>query len=179
MLSYGTYRHTMAWEDVKESLRTLDGRIVQSMERWGLPALRVASGIIFVWFGILKPLGLSPAAELVGRTVYWWTPEIIVPLLGWWEVAIGATFLVPRLTRVAIFLLMLQMPGTFLPLVLLPEACFTQFPWGLTLEGQYIVKNLIIIGAALVIGSTVETRRRLRTGAINTVQVAPDRRGAS
>ena len=47
------------------------------------------------------------------------------------------------------------MPGTFLPLVLFPEVCFTNFPFGLTLEGQYIVKNLIIISAALVVGSTV------------------------
>jgi uncharacterized membrane protein YkgB len=47
------------------------------------------------------------------------------------------------------------MPGTFLPLILLPEVCFTSFPFGLTLEGQYIVKNLIIISAALVVGSTV------------------------
>tara|TARA_Y100001970_G_scaffold119565_1_gene148325 strand:+ start:335 stop:508 length:174 start_codon:yes stop_codon:yes gene_type:complete len=47
------------------------------------------------------------------------------------------------------------MPGTFLPLVLLPEICFTNFPFGLTLEGQYIIKNLIIISAGLVIGGTV------------------------
>ena len=59
------------------------------------------------------------------------------------------------LIRVSIFLLFLQMPGTFLPLILLPEVCFTSFPFGLTLEGQYIVKNLIIISAALVVGSTV------------------------
>jgi hypothetical protein len=52
------------------------------------------------------------------------------------------------------------MPGTFLPLVLLPEVCFTLAPFGLTLEGQYIVKNLVIIGAALVIGSTVEVKRQ-------------------
>jgi hypothetical protein len=90
----------------------------------------------------------------------------VVPALGWWEVAIGVTFLIPRLTRVAIFLLTLQMPGTFLPLALLPEVCFTVFPWGLTLEGQYIVKNLIIIGAAMAIGSTIETKRRLRTRSI-------------
>ena len=55
----------------------------------------------------------------------------------------------------SILLLFIQMPGTFLPLILLPEVCFTSFPFGLTLEGQYIVKNLIIISAALVVGSTV------------------------
>jgi uncharacterized membrane protein YkgB len=52
------------------------------------------------------------------------------------------------------------MPGTFLPLILLPEACFTDFPFGLTLEGQYIVKNLVIISAALVVGGTVRDRPR-------------------
>ena len=50
------------------------------------------------------------------------------------------------------------MPGTFLPLVLFPEICFTNFPFGLTLEGQYIIKNLIIISAALVVGSTVRDK---------------------
>jgi hypothetical protein len=54
---------------------------------------------------------------------------------------------------VGLFLLAVQMPGTFLPLVLLPEVCFTTFPFDLTLEGQYIVKNLVLIGAGLVVGS--------------------------
>ena len=62
------------------------------------------------------------------------------------------------LIRVSIFLLFIQMPGTFLPLILLPEVCFSNFPFGLTLEGQYIIKNLIIISAALVVGSTVRKK---------------------
>ena len=151
--------------------RALDDTIVELMGRIGMPFLRIGIGVIFIWFGVLKPLGLSPAAELLANTVYWWTPEIVVPAIGWWEVAIGITFLIPQLTRVAIFLLAVQMPGTFLPLVLLPEVCFTVIPWGLTLEGQYIVKNLVIIGAALVIGSTIETKRRLKTQAIPVVKV--------
>lgn len=154
---------------LRQQFHDLDNRVVEIMGRIGLPFLRVGIGLIFIWFGLLKPLGLSPAADLLAKTVYWWTPEVVVPALGWWEVAIGVTFLIPQLTRMAIFLLAVQMPGTFLPLVLLPEVCFTVFPWGLTLEGQYIVKNLVIIGAALVIGSTVETRRRLRTQSIPVV----------
>ena len=79
----------------------------------------------------------------------------VVPILGIWEVVIGITMIIKPLIRVSIILLFIQMPGTFLPLVLFPEVCFTSFPFGLTLEGQYIVKNLIIISAALVVGSTV------------------------
>lgn len=137
-----------------------DARLVSLMDRIGIPFLRFAIGVVFIWFGALKTIGeLSPAYDLVAATVYWLTPEIIVPLLGLWEVAIGLCFLFTPLTRVAILLLALQMPGTFLPLILLPEVCFTIFPFGLTIEGQYIVKNLVIIGSALVIGSTVQARR--------------------
>lgn len=127
------------------------------MEKAGMPFLRLAIGVVFIWFGALKTVGdLSPAYDLVAKTVYWLTPEIIVPLLGLWEVAIGIAFIFTPLTRAAILLLALQMPGTFLPLILLPEVCFNVFPFGLTLEGQYIVKNLVIIGSALVIGSRVQ-----------------------
>tara|TARA_B100000614_G_scaffold46674_1_gene39731 strand:- start:754 stop:1134 length:381 start_codon:yes stop_codon:yes gene_type:complete len=112
--------------------------------------------MIFIWFGLLKPLGISPAQELVENTVYWFDDKAtFVNFLGWWEVVIGFTMCVRPLIRISIFLLFLQIPGTFLPLVLLPEVCFTDFPYGLTLEGQYIVKNLIIISSALVIGGTV------------------------
>tara|TARA_B100000035_G_C20907674_1_gene512410 strand:- start:318 stop:698 length:381 start_codon:yes stop_codon:yes gene_type:complete len=112
--------------------------------------------MVFIWFGLLKPLGISPAQELVENTVYWFDDKAtFVNFLGWWEVVIGFTMCVRPLIRISIFLLFLQIPGTFLPLVLLPEVCFTDFPYGLTLEGQYIVKNLIIISSALVIGGTV------------------------
>ena len=135
------------------------------MDIIGVPFLRFGIGVVFLWFGLLKVFDLSPAAELLAATVYWWTPEVIVPAIGVWEALIGLFFLIPRLTRVAIFLLAGQMPGTFLPLVLLPEVCWSEFPFALTLEGQYIVKNLVIIGAALVIGSRVralELSRRRR-----------------
>lgn len=140
---------------MNKSFDRLDRRIAGFMDKYGRFLLRLSLGIVFIWFGALKFLGMSPAAELVKRTVYWLDPGIFVPLLGWWEVAIGVCLLIKPLIRVAILLLFLQMPGTMLPLILLPDVCFTQFPIGLTLEGQYIIKNLILISAGLVIGGTV------------------------
>ena len=134
----------------------LDIFISEYMSTYGILLLRYSLAMIFIWFGLLKPLGISPAQELVENTVYWFDDKAaFVNLLGWWEVVIGFTMCVRPLIRISIFLLFLQIPGTFLPLVLLPEVCFTDFPYGLTLEGQYIVKNLIIISSALVIGGTV------------------------
>ncbi len=133
----------------------IDQAIAGWMDRYGKRFLRLSLAVIFIWFGALKPFGLSPAQELIEHTVYWLPPEIVVPILGWWEVAIGVCLLFRPLIRVGILLLALQMPGTMLPLILLPEVCFTSFPFGLTLEGQYIIKNLILISAALVVGGTV------------------------
>ena len=137
----------------------LDIFITKFMSKWGITFLRYSLGLIYIWFGILKPFGLSPAQELIENTVYWFdNPKTFVPILGWWEVVIGLTMCIKPLIRVSIFLLFIQMPGTFLPLILLPEVCFNNFPFGLTLEGQYIIKNLIIISAALVVGSTVRNK---------------------
>ena len=137
----------------------LDIFITKFMSKWGITFLRYSLGVIYIWFGILKPFGLSPAQELVENTVYWFdNPKTFVPILGWWEVVIGLTMCIKPLIRVSIFLLFIQMPGTFLPLILLPEICFNNFAFGLTLEGQYIIKNLIIISAALVVGSTVRNK---------------------
>ena len=139
-----------------KSFDDLDIFVTEFMSKWGVTLLRYSLGIIYIWFGALKPMGLSPAQELVENTVYWFeNPKTFVPILGIWEVVIGITMIIKTLIRISIILLFIQMPGTFLPLVLFPEVCFTNFPFGLTLEGQYIVKNLIIISAALVVGSTV------------------------
>ncbi len=135
-----------------------DRRMASWMGYYGHRLLRYSLAIIFIWFGLLKPLGMSPAADLVANTVYWLPPDVFVPILGWWEVAIGVGLLFRPLVRMALFLLFLQLPGTALPLLLLPDVCFSKFPIGLTLEGQYIIKNLTIISAAILIGGTVRLR---------------------
>jgi hypothetical protein len=79
-------------------------------------------------------------------------------VLGLWEMAIGLCFLYQPLLHLALLLLFLHMPGTFLPIVLLPGEVFQVFPFVLTLEGQYIVKNLVLIAAAIVIGGKIRHR---------------------
>ena len=133
---------------MKFNLTTIDRGISTFMSRWGMVAVRVSLGIIFVWFGALKPFGLSPAEPLVKATVRWlplFGPDSWVVIIGWWEVAIGVLFLLPGTIRVAIALLFLQMVGTFMPLVFLPEVTFQagRVPYAPTMEGQYIIKNLL------------------------------------
>ena len=145
---------------MKFNMNEMDEQITGFMRQWGLVAVRAAFGIIFIWFGILKPLGLSAAEPLVKATVQWmpfFQPEGWVALIGWWEVAIGIAFLFRKTLRIAIALLFLQMIGTFMPLVLLPSVTFQagHLPYAPTMEGQYIIKNLLIIAAAFVVGGTV------------------------
>jgi uncharacterized membrane protein YphA (DoxX/SURF4 family) len=137
----------------------MDRLISEQMWRFGVPVLRFGLAVVFIWFGALKLTGTSPAMELVTRTVYWFNPAIFIPILACWEIAIGVCLAIPPLTRIGIFLLAFQMPGTFLPLILLPKVCYNGAPWNLTIEGQYIVKNLVIIGAALVLGGLVRGHR--------------------
>lgn len=142
----------------RDRVDELDVAISRQMDRVGPPVLRIALAVVFIWFGGLKILGDSPATELVAATVVFISPGVFVPLLGIWEVLIGICFLYRPLIRVGIFLLFLQLPGTFLPIVFLPEVVFYSIPHVLTVEGQYIIKNLVIIGAALVVGGTVRQR---------------------
>ena len=141
---------------MQEIIEKTDLRIVRWMNQWSTPAIRISFGIIFIWFGILKPFGLSSAEEMLKATVAWMpvgTPELWLSIIGWWEVAIGVALLIPRTTKIGSALLFLQMFGTFMPLFLLPDITFQDGNiFTPTLEGQYIIKNVMIISAALVLG---------------------------
>lgn len=149
------------------NLTALDLRIAGFMASHGARALRYSLAVIFIWFGVLKPFGVSPAEGLVLQTVSWMPllePEAWLAIIGWWEVAIGVCFLYRPAIRIAIALLALQMVGTFMPLVMLPGVTFQEgrVPYAPTMEGQYIIKNLLIISAGMVVGGTVR-HRPLRT----------------
>jgi len=142
-------------------LEPIDIRITAWMARHGITLTRIALGVVFLWFGIIKFVpSWSPAADLATRTIERLTlgtvsPAWSLPLLAAWESLIGIGLLTGRYLRATLFLLFAQMPGTLTPLVLFPQETFRAFPYAPTLEGQYIIKNLVLVSAAIVIGATV------------------------
>ncbi len=145
---------------VEKYFKKIDQSITRWMARTGLIFLRVGLGVIFFWFGVLKFFpGLSPAENLVRNTIYFFDPDIFIPVLAAWEALIGFGLITGKFMRLTLLLLFLQMPGTALPLLILPDVVWNVFPYGLTIEGQYIVKNLVLIGAGLVLGGTVRGGR--------------------
>jgi uncharacterized membrane protein YkgB len=141
-------------------LDRFDRRIVDVLARWSIPALRVALGIVFVWFGALKIARVSPVSDLVASTVYWVDPDWFVPALGVVEVLIGAGLILGRGLRVVLLVFLVQMVGTFLVLVIRPDVAFKEGnPLLLTTEGEFVVKNLVLLTAGLVVGSTVRGKR--------------------
>jgi uncharacterized membrane protein YphA (DoxX/SURF4 family) len=147
--------------DLGSWVREMDVRITRVMALRGVGLLRVSLGVVFLWFGALKFFpGLSPAQDLVARTITGLTfgtvpPRVALPVLAAWECAIGVGLLSGLLLRATLLLLFAQMLGTVTPLFLFPSETFTVFPFAPTLEGQYIIKNLVLVTAAIVIGSTV------------------------
>lgn len=141
--------------------RPLDIQLTSWMSKHGIRALRISLGIVFFWFGSLKFIpGLSPAQDLATRTMeilsFGLIPlNISIVLLAFWECLIGIGLLFGIFIRATLLLLFVQMLGTITPIFLFPQEVFTQSPYAPTLEGQYIIKNLVIISAGLVIGATV------------------------
>ena len=134
----------------------VDRAVIPFLRRVAVPVLRISLGVVFVWFGMLKIFEVSPVAGLVARTVYWVAPDVIVPVLGVFEVAVGVLLLLGRALRLTLLLFVMQMLGTFLTFFILPEVTFRDGnPFLLTVEGEFVVKNLVLISAAMVVGTTV------------------------
>lgn len=141
----------------------LDHKIIHFLRKAFLPTARISLAIVFIWFGMLKVLGLSPASGLVhdlfSATIPWMSFTTFYFLFAWFEVIIGVLFLFPRATRVVIPLLLIHMITTFMPLIFLPGESWSGF-MVLTLPGQYIVKNLVIIAVALGIAAELDPLKR-------------------
>ena len=149
----------------QDIIKNYDGPITEWMARWSMPFLRVSVGIVFLWFGILKFFpGLSPAQDLAIRTIDILTfgilgDSLIIYTLAIWETLIGIGLVFKIYLRETLALLFLQMIGTITPIFFFPGEVFTQIPYGLTLEGQYIIKNMVVISAGIALGATVRGGR--------------------
>ncbi len=135
---------------------SLDSATIRFLHKIADPLSRLAIFAVYFWFGLLKVLGVSPASELVrelfGRTIHFMPFGAFYMFFAWFEIAIGILFIFPRLTRLALPLLLIHMVTTVLPLFFLPAVSWQSFLVP-TLEGQYIIKNLAIIACAINIAS--------------------------
>jgi putative oxidoreductase len=130
----------------------INGPVRRFLHRWSIATLRVALGLVFLWFGALKVLGGSPAEELVKETYSFLPFHPFFLLLGLWEVAIGCGMISSRGLRLTLVLLCLHLAGTFGALLLAPRLFFLGGnPLWLTMEGEFLVKNLVLMAAGLVI----------------------------
>jgi uncharacterized membrane protein YphA (DoxX/SURF4 family) len=151
----------MNMERAVQLFKTVDVKLTRWMARYSVIILRVGLGIVFLWFGVLKFFpDLSPAEELATRTIETLTfgivqPQLALPMLATLETLIGLGLIAGKFLRITLLLLLFQMIGTVTPLFLFPAETFTQFPYAPTLEGQYIIKNIVLVAAGLVIGATV------------------------
>lgn len=138
------------------SLESFDLRAIAFFRRISIPFSRFAIFVVFFWFGILKVIGLSPASGVVENLFNQVIPFMAFPtfliLFGLFECLIGILFLIRGAERVVIPLLFIHMVTTFGPLVFLPSETWQAFLVP-TLEGQYIIKNLVIVAAAMGIAS--------------------------
>jgi uncharacterized membrane protein YkgB len=133
--------------------KTLDKIFIQEMHKWAIPLLRIAVGVIYVWFGGLKVIGLSPVAALVESTFGWVPVPYFFEILGLWEVVIGVLLLGKVNLRFTLGLLWLHMLGVMLSPFFNPGLFFVDGnPLILTTEGQYVIKNFILIAAGLAVG---------------------------
>ncbi len=141
----------------------VDLQIIAFFKRTFIPLARIALFVVFFWFGFIKLTGLSPAGPLAEalteRTV---GIELFGPLfiiIALIECLIGILFLVPKAVRIVLPLLFLHMLIVCGPLVLVPDMTWHSFLVP-TLEGQYIIKNVVIVALAFGVAAHTEPLTR-------------------
>lgn len=141
---------------MKESVYNFDLAVISRLQKWELPLARAAIFVVYFWFGALKLAGVSPAGplvrELFQQTISFMPFTAFYTFFSLFEMAIGLIFLVRGWERPAILLLAVHLITTVMPLVLLPPITWQGF-LAPTLEGQYIIKNILIVAAAVIVGS--------------------------
>jgi putative oxidoreductase len=144
---------------IAAAIQEAEARVTQWLARYSVDALRISLGLVFLVFGVLKFFpGLSPAQELAGRTVELLTfgivpDQLAVLMVAALETTIGLLLVTGRWLRLGIALLLVAMVGILSPLVLLPDELFRGRIYAPTLEGQYVLKDVVLLSAAFVIAA--------------------------
>ncbi len=134
-------------------LGSLDRFLITEMHQWGIPLLRTALGIVYLWFGVLKLIGQTPVTDLISQTYTFFPTQEFIMVLGVWEILIGAGLLCKKFLRITLGLLWLQMLGTFVSIVLSPSLFYNDSNiLLLTMQGEFIIKNIVLTASGLVIG---------------------------
>ncbi|HET6391188.1 MAG TPA: DoxX family protein [Blastococcus sp.] len=126
-------------------------RAVEVNQRIAPTLLRLALSVVFVWFGALKLVGSSPVHDLIAQTLPFVDPDLAVPVLGAVEIVLGLVLAAGVLPRITLLVLSGHLAGTFLTFVTASELMWTSNPLELTADGEFVVKNLVLITAALVL----------------------------
>lgn len=156
----GTVQPASRRRELRRRLESYDRTMRRLLRRASPMLLRISLGIVFVWFGALKVSGTSAVGGLVAATVPFLDSAWFVPVLGVVEIGIGVAFATGRLLRVVLPLFAAHMAGTFLVLISLPDVAFQGAnPLVLTAVGEFVVKNLVLLSAGLVVASGVEPPR--------------------
>lgn len=136
------------------TLSRVEQRISTMVRPYSLSLLRISMGVVFIWFGALKVAHATPVADLVAGAVPWLDPSWFVPALGGVEVALGLALVAGRWLTAVAAVLAGHLSGTFLVLVMEPSIAFRHGnPLLLTTVGEFVVKNVVLISAALVLAS--------------------------
>jgi putative oxidoreductase len=114
---------------------------------------------VFVWFGALKVFGVSPVTSMLRETYTFLALPGLTVLLGIWEMLIGFGLMSKLALRQTLYLMCLHLAGTFVALWLAPSHFFLHGnPLVLTADGEFVVKNLVLLTAGLVIGANESSR---------------------
>ncbi|MGH3774359.1 MAG: hypothetical protein ACRDRR_01270 [Pseudonocardiaceae bacterium] len=139
------------------------------LDRHSITLLRISMGAVIFGFGILKYFpGVSPAENLILTTTHLLTfgmvpSRVAMVLLATVECAIGLSLITSRGLRATIYLLVMWVLGILSPAVLLPGRLFSGPDHAPTLEGQYVLKDIILLTASLVIVAATLQRAKADT----------------
>ena len=154
------------------ALIQVEQRLCGWTARYGMVLTRVSLGIVFLWFGMLKFLHGTTAIDALAEhtigmiTLHLVPPVLTLHILAAWECLIGLGLLLGAYLRTTLLLLLLHLPGTFLPLILLPRECWIHFPFFPSLVGHYILKNFVLVSAGIMVASGARGGKMIANPAI-------------